>query len=73
MRINGFLIPGGVTSTRFEINSLLIIPFIILVFDGLSLFFPHTLLSLSYAPILAKGWGMDPRGEGDVDKWRERE
>ena len=34
----------------------------------LSLYCPHTLLSLSLAPILTKVWGMAPRGEGTVDK-----
>ena len=45
-------------------------PFFFWFFYGLSLSFPHTLLSLSFAPLLAKGWGMNPRGEGACGQGR---
>ena len=70
MRIPEFLSPGGGTSTRYKLNSLLSLPFILLFFYGLSLSLVLTLfsLSLSFAPILSKIWGMDPRGEDAEDK-----
>ena len=42
--------------------------FFFYLFDGLSLSCPHTLLSISFTHILAKGWGMAPMGEGSVEK-----
>ena len=38
-------------------------PFFFWVFYGISLSYPHTLLSISFVPLLAKGWGMAPRGD----------
>ena len=68
MRILEFLSRGGGTSTRSELNSLLSLPFFLLVFlNILSLYCPHTLLSLYFAPILDKEWGMAPRGEGSME------
>ena len=46
MIIPEFLRPGGGTGTRSELNSLLSLPFFLLVFDGISLSRPHTLLSI---------------------------
>ena len=74
MIITELLSLGGGTGTRPELNSLLSLPFFILVFWWyLYLSYPHTLLSLSLAPIFAKGWGMEHRGEGTVEKVGERE
>ena len=68
MIILEFLSPGGGTSTRSELNSLLSLPFFSSsFFYGLSLSCPHTLLSLSFAPLLTNEWGMAPRGEGAVE------
>ena len=50
--------------------SLLSLPFFLMFFYGISLSCPQTLLSLSFAPIFTKGWGITPRGEGAVDKGR---
>ena len=48
MIIHEFLILRGGTGTRSELNYLLSLPFFLLVFDGLSLSCPQTLLSLSF-------------------------
>ena len=63
MRINEFLTPGGGTGTRSELNYLLILPFIILVFEGLSLSFVLTLFSLSHSPPIWPRNGVLPLGE----------
>ena len=68
MIIPEFLIPGGGTGKRYEINSLLSPPFFFCFFDVISLYCPKTLLFLSVAPILTKGLGMPPRGEVAVYK-----
>ena len=47
MTIHEFLILGGGTGKRSELNYLLSLPFFLLVFDGLSLYCSLTLLSLS--------------------------
>ena len=38
-----------------------------------SIFSSHFSLSLSFALILSKGYGMDLRGESDIDKGEDRE
>ena len=68
MIIPEFLTPGLGTDTRSELDSLLTIPFFFWFFYGLSLSCPQTLLSLSFAPLLAKGWDIDPMGKGAVYK-----
>ena len=73
MRIPEFLSPCGGTGTSSKLNYLLFLPFFLLVFNGLSLSCTHTLLSLFFTHLLAKGWGRALRGEGDVDKGGGRE
>ena len=64
MRINEFLILGWGPGTRSELNYLLILPFIILVFEGLSLSFVLTLFSLSHSPPFWQRNGVLTQGEG---------
>ena len=62
---------GGVISFYLSLSllsipfSLLYLPFFILFFYGLYLSCLHNILSLSFAPLLTKVWGMAPRGKGE--------
>ena len=73
MIIHEVMILGGGTGTRSELNYLLSSPFFLMFFNGLSLYFYHTLLSLSFASFLNKGWVMYPKVEVAVDKGGGRE